>query len=159
VTRDDLTGIGNRRALAAFAADAGRRGTDHIAVIMVDVDDFKEVNDRYGHHEGDLVLARIAQVLDQAVRPEDLAVRLGGDEFMLVLAGVDADVAGERATRIMDQIDDQPWGDLSPGLQIAVSMGVAVGRRADLDAVRARADRALYESKRSGGHQATRSNL
>jgi diguanylate cyclase len=157
VTRDDLTGIGNRRALAAFAGDPGRRGTDRVVLIMLDVDGFKGVNDRHGHRHGDLVLARIAQVLGRAVRSQDLAVRLGGDEFMLVLAGVDADVAGERAAGIMNQIDDQPWGDVIPGLHLTVSMGVAAGSRADLEALWARADRAMYESKRAGGHQVTRS--
>ena len=157
VTSDELTGIGNRRALAAFAADMGRRDTDHIVLITLDVDGFKEVNDRHGHHEGDRVLARIAQVLDEAVRPQDLAVRLGGDEFMLVLAGVDAEVGAERAAGIMDQIDGQSWSDMTPGLQLTVSMGVAAGGRADLDAVWARADGAMYESKRAGGHRVTRS--
>ena len=55
----------------------------------------------------------------------------------------------------MDEIDDQPWDDVSPGLKLTVSMGVAAGTRAHLDAVRARADRAMYESKRAGGHQVT----
>ena len=156
VTRDDLTGIGNRRALAAFIADLDRLGVDRIALIMIDFDQFKDVNDRHGHHVGDAVLARIALVLDQGVRPLDLAVRLGGDEFVVVLAGVDVDVAGDRADSIMDQIDKEPWNDLSPGLRVTVSMGVAGGRRTDVDVLRAGADRAVYESKRTGRHRVTR---
>jgi diguanylate cyclase (GGDEF)-like protein len=156
VTRDDLTGIGNRRALVAFTTDLERRGVDQIGLIMVDIDRFKEVNDRHGHNAGDAVLTRIAVLLDDSVRPVDLAVRLGGDEFMVVLADVDVDVASERAANLIDQIDEQSWSDVNPELQVTVSMGVAAGRRVDLDSVRAGADRAVYESKRAGGHKVTR---
>ncbi len=156
VTRDDLTGIGNRRALAAFTEGLDRRGVDRIAFIMVDVDRFKEVNDRHGHDAGDDVLQRIGRVLDHGVRPVDLAVRLGGDEFLVALTGVDGDVAMERAARIMERIDAQPWHEASCGLDVTVSIGVAAGDRGDIDAIRARADRAVYESKRLGGHRVTR---
>jgi diguanylate cyclase (GGDEF)-like protein len=155
VTRDDLTGIGNRRALAAFTADLDRRAVDDIGLIMVDVDQFKDVNDSHGHHAGDAVLARIARILEQTVRPADLAVRLGGDEFMVVVSGVDLGVTHQRADAIMQAIDRHPWGDVKPGLRVTVSMGVAAGRRLDLDSVWTAADRAVYESKRAGGHRVT----
>jgi diguanylate cyclase (GGDEF)-like protein len=155
VTRDDLTGIGNRRALAAFTADLDRRAVDDIGLIMVDVDQFKDVNDSHGHHAGDAVLARIARILEQTVRPADLAVRLGGDEFMVVVSGVDLGVTHERADAIMQAIDRHPCGDVKPGLRVTVSMGVAAGRRLDLDSVWTAADRAVYESKRAGGHRVT----
>ena len=155
VTRDDLTGIGNRRALAAFTAELEFRGVERAAVMMVDLDRFKAVNDRHGHDAGDAVLARVARVLERTVRPSDLAVRLGGDEFMVVLADVSAQVAADRAARFIAEVDRQPWEEISPGLEVTVSVGVAAGRRVALDGVRAAADRAVYESKRSGRHRLT----
>lgn len=155
VARDDLTGLGNRRALASYAADMEGRGVGRVGVIMIDVDHFKQVNDRYGHDVGDLVLARVASILQQAVRPADIAVRLGGDEFMVVLADVDLQVASERAAAIIDHVERQSWAEIHDGLVVSLSIGVASGNRAGLDAVRAAADRAVYESKRAGGHCVT----
>jgi diguanylate cyclase (GGDEF)-like protein len=149
--RDDLTGIGNRRALASYTAEVQRLGTETLAVIMVDVDNFKSVNDKFGHDVGDAVLARIAGILDLGVRPGDLAIRFGGDEFLVMLANVETEVADQRARLLMKQIDEQAWEDLAAGLRIEVSMGVAAGRLADLGAVRAQADRAVYQAKNRGG--------
>ena len=149
--RDDLTGIGNRRALASYTAELERQGTETLAVIMVDVDNFKAVNDQFGHDVGDAVLARIARVLDLGVRPADLATRFGGDEFLVMLADVETEVADQRARLLMNQIDEQPWDELAEGLRIEVSMGVAAGRLADLESIRAQADRAVYHAKHRGG--------
>ena len=153
VSRDDLTGIGNRRALVAFTADLDRRHVERVALIMLDIDHFKEVNDRHGHDVGDAVLSRLATILHTAVRPADLAVRLGGDEFVVVLPGAEAETAAERAEQILDQVERHPWEEISPGLRVSVSLGVAAGDRVDLDVIRGRADRSVYDSKRAGGRR------
>lgn len=151
VRRDDLTGIGNRRALASYTADLHRSDAKGMSVLMIDVDAFKPVNDRYGHAVGDAVLSRLASVLDNGIRPTDLVIRLGGDEFLVILPGVDSDVAAQRASALMEAIDGQLWSELGPGLRVSVSIGVASGTLEDLESVRARADRAAYRAKRAGG--------
>jgi diguanylate cyclase (GGDEF)-like protein len=151
VSRDDLTGIGNRRALATYTADLHRADSKAIAVLMIDLDSFKPINDRYGHVVGDAVLSRIASILDAGVRPTDLAIRLGGDEFLVILPGVDVAVAGQRAAALMEAVMAQPWHELGPGLKVSVSIGVGAGVLDDFESVRARADRAVYRAKRSGG--------
>lgn len=149
--RDALTGIGNRRALDQYVAELPRRRVERVAVLMVDVDGFKKVNDGHGHDAGDSVLARIASVLEGGIRPADLAVRLGGDEFLVVLADADRATAVERADHLLRQIGGHPWQQVSPGLRVGVSVGVASGPLGEFDGVRAAADRAVYRSKRAGG--------
>jgi diguanylate cyclase (GGDEF)-like protein len=151
VSRDDLTGIGNRRALTRYTADLRRSDVKAVAVLMIDLDAFKAINDRYGHGVGDAVLSRIASILAASVRPTDLAIRLGGDEFLVILPGVDEEVAIQRAAALTAAVAAQPWPELGPGLSVAASIGVAVGPLDDFDSVRARADRAVYRAKRSGG--------
>jgi diguanylate cyclase (GGDEF)-like protein len=151
--RDDLTGIGNRRAFGQFVAELERRGIERLALIMVDVDRFKMVNDRFGHAVGDAVLSRLARHLDAGIRPSDLAVRLGGDEFLVALADAELSVAGERAAALMRELDAERWEQISAGLDVGVSMGVSAGRVAELAVVRSGADRALYEAKRAGGQR------
>jgi diguanylate cyclase (GGDEF)-like protein len=149
---DHLTGIANRRALATYSADLVSRRVEKVAVVMVDVDEFKLVNDGHGHNVGDQVLVRIASVLHQSVRPVDIAARLGGDEFLVVIANADAGVALQRAEAILSQIARQPWDELSEGLTVSVSIGVAAGDSAALETVRGNADRAAYYAKRKPGN-------
>jgi len=153
VNLDALTGVGNRRALARFLDDLRVAADSAIALILVDLDDFKDVNDRYGHAVGDAVLTRVARLLEHNSRHVDLAVRLGGDEFALLLAGAGLDVARARAESLMYQVDREPWEDLAPGLQVTLSIGVAAGAVAGVDTVSASADSALYGAKDAGGHR------
>ena len=143
---DSLTGIANRRALEARLHAMATPAT----LILVDIDRFKPVNDRFGHEIGDNVLRRIGQILRDCVRPGDLAARLGGDEFVLVLETADAEVAVRRGHEVRDRIRSEPWEDLSPGLRVAASVGVACGQSGERQLYRA-ADEALYEAKRAGG--------
>lgn len=150
---DDLTGIANRRALAMYAARLEQLDVGRVAVIILDIDGFKGVNDSYGHPIGDSVLLRVAAILTGSVRGTDLPVRIGGDEFLVALADTDITVARQRAHRLMKEFIDQSWSDVSPSLTVTVSMGVAGGPRSDFEAIRARADRAAYRAKHSGGNR------
>jgi diguanylate cyclase (GGDEF)-like protein len=149
--RDDLTTIGNRRALERYMVDLRQRGIDSVAFIMTDVDRFKAVNDEHGHQVGDSVLIGLARIIEGSVRPTDLAVRLGGDEFLLVLADADLTVARQRAETVMEQVAAKAWDSVSPGLRVTVSIGVAIGPPRDLYDVAARADHMLYAAKAAGG--------
>lgn len=156
---DELTGIGNRRAFHEYLAGIQRLDGGRIALILLDVDRFKGVNDGYGHLAGDAVLRRIARTLEQHIRPTDLAVRLGGDEFAVVLAGADLDVAVERATELLREFDGESFDDVSPGLEVAVSAGIASGPPSSLPDLLAGADAALYRAKADEGRPAGRSRL
>ena len=143
---DSLTGLANRRALEARLRNPSTAST----LIIVDIDRFKPVNDRFGHDVGDHVLRRIGQILRDCVRPGDLAARLGGDEFILVLDTADVDVATRRGHEVRDRIRAAPWDEVHPRLAVAASVGVACGEQSETELYRA-ADEALYEAKRAGG--------
>jgi diguanylate cyclase (GGDEF)-like protein/PAS domain S-box-containing protein len=156
---DPLTGLGNRlllvdrltRWVAAIAPDLHRS----VAVIAVDLDGLKRVNDTHGHATGDDLLRETARRLRTVVRDRDLVARLGGDEFVLLCAGVDTVGAARLAERIVTEIGS-PY--LLPGGVTAwsgASVGVTVtdDPREDVDTLLAQADRALYEAKGSGGNR------
>lgn len=148
---DDLTRLSNRRAMARYVEQLVSQGVSTVAIILLDVDRFKDVNDTYGHAVGDEVLIRLAGLLRAAVRSEDLAVRLGGDEFLLLLAASDADAMRRRAEAIHAAVDAEPWGEIAPDLTVRASVGVACGDPRLLDRVSLAADSALYRSKAAGG--------
>ncbi|MEU4158690.1 GGDEF domain-containing protein [Actinoplanes sp. NPDC026670] len=148
---DDLTGLANRRGYQAYLSGLGEKtGEQDYAVMMIDVDHFKAVNDGFGHDVGDLVLARLGQILALHVRPIDLAARLGGDEFVVILADVYTDIPAARAQQILDAVRSHPWDDLAPGLKVSVSIGVHHGSRRELPALLTDADRSLYHAKHDG---------
>jgi diguanylate cyclase (GGDEF)-like protein len=149
---DELTGLANRRGYRAYlnALLVPGAAPDEYAVMMIDVDHFKQVNDRFGHDVGDLVLARISQVLAAHVRPVDLAARLGGDEFVVVLAGVGPNHPEKRAQEIIDTVREQAWDELAPGLTVSISIGVHRGGVQDLPTLLTDADRNLYHAKNAG---------
>lgn len=148
---DPLTGLHNR----LFLADAARRlcaiddrnGGGSVAALMLDADHFKAVNDRYGHAVGDLVLRHVAASISAAVRPEDLAVRYGGEEFLVLLAAVDESVARDVAERVRAAVAVPSGGEPS----VTISVGLAQRRPGeDVESLVRRADRALYRAKNSG---------
>ena len=113
----------------------------------MDVDQFKEVNDRYSHSVGDEVLRRIAVILRTHCRSGDVPVRYGGDEFLILVFG-GPDAAEEVAARLHAAVRSAPWGQVAPGLVVTVSVGV--GHTAPSRGAIATADAALYEAKRAG---------
>ncbi len=149
---DPLTGLGNRRALEAMTPYGD------YALISLDLDHFKEVNDTFGHAAGDEVLRRISEVLGSCIRDGDSAYRLGGEEFLVCLPGAATDRAVAIAERIRTTIASLDLSGLSPGGHITVSVGVSDvvgGRRGDFANVMSAADEALYESKETGRDRVT----
>ncbi len=160
---DDLTGLSNRRAfedaLASEVERAKRFGGD-LALVLIDLDDFKSVNDTYGHPQGDLVLREVARVLRDSSREIDDPARYGGEELAVVLPGTDLEGAFNRAERIREEIGQLQIPRLDGGgtLSITASCGVAAGRAAGADgsALVQAADNALYEAKLSGKNTSVR---
>ena len=145
---DSLTGLANRRAFLDRLDELDLAGDNGYCLLYIDLDDFKPINDTYGHGAGDALLAQVASRIQTGVRPTDLAARLGGDEFAVVLTNaVDAEVI---ANRLIGSLQT-PFqiGDLD--VQIGASVGLAhrADARSGADLVR-RADVALYEAKQTG---------
>ena len=122
---DPLTGLYNRRYLSRCLDDvvarAGRAGTP-ISFLMIDVDHFKDVNDSRGHFCGDDVLRKIARILDKSRRAGDIAVRYGGDEFLMLAPNTDAQAARKFAERLRDAV---ATGDFKVDVDVTVSIGTA----------------------------------
>ena len=148
---DDLTGLANRRGLVRFTEGLRSQGVEAVAVALVDLDHFKSINDSYGHAVGDETLSRLAGILKRGVREEDLAVRLGGDEFLLLFALPDAEAARRRCEAIVASITSAPWGEVTQNLQVTASLGCAFGELDDFAGLTAQADAALYRAKQAGG--------
>ncbi len=149
---DALTGLWNRAAIVELLvrelARADRDGTD-VAVVMGDLDHFKNVNDTYGHAAGDRVLAETAQRLRTVVRAYDAVGRYGGEEFLIVLPKCDLDAAAKQAERLRMEVAAVPIEFEGQQIAVTISLGVAAGRCAVDELVRA-ADEALYAAKRAG---------
>jgi diguanylate cyclase (GGDEF)-like protein/PAS domain S-box-containing protein len=145
---DALTGAANR---ARFFAEIDRRepGT-HTAVLYIDLDGFKPINDQFGHRVGDLVLIEVTRRVCAVVRPSDLVARLGGDEFAVLCPGVaDADEATGIAERVVDAVA-APMQVVDHQIEVGASVGVAVTDTAPGEWLLDAADRALYEVKATG---------
>jgi diguanylate cyclase (GGDEF)-like protein len=159
-TTDDKTGLlnaGTWRALAHTELERATRHGQRLAVLMVDLDFFKGVNDRYGHLVGDQALRAVAEAMRGAVRSTDLVGRFGGEEFVILLAGADRTGAVEIGNRIRERvrgmrIEDPIIGGAYPDLRLTVSVGVAVFPDAggDLAELLMKADAALFAAKDAG---------
>jgi diguanylate cyclase (GGDEF)-like protein len=147
---DDLTGLANRRALSRFTRGLLSRGVRTAAVALIDLDRFKSINDCHGHAVGDAVLSRVAGLLRAGVREQDLVVRLGGDEFLLLLTVPDVGPARRRCEAILDSCATSDWDEISPGLTLTASFGVAHGSLEEFGELCAAADAALYRAKEAG---------
>ncbi len=152
---DGLTRLLNRRGFMAFASDAMEdysRDTGEFAILMIDLDRFKSINDTHGHAAGDLVIHQVASVVSTLVRPTDRVGRFGGEEFIVLLREVTAKGAETTAERIRQAVAESavPFND--GNISVTLSIGVAVARMTDRDVqdVIERADLALYAAKNSG---------
>jgi len=151
---DGLTGLHNRRALDARLetelARSRRNGTP-LSLMMLDIDNFKEVNDRYSHTVGDEVLKHLAHLLRSHLRDVDLCARFGGEEFAVVMPDTSAAGAAEVAEKLRGVVEAERWDGLHHGIQLTVSLGVASLRpQEDGGILLARADAMLYRAKRMG---------
>jgi diguanylate cyclase (GGDEF)-like protein len=152
---DPLTGLHNRRHLAVLAEELARAAAEGrpVSLMIFDIDRFKQVNDTRGHRGGDRVLVSVARELVRNSRDTDTPCRYGGDEFLVLLTGMDARAAGKAAERLRSAVSDTPvkFGDAA--IPITISAGVASvqpGGRADLASLIEAADRALYAAKQGG---------
>lgn len=151
--RDELTELPNRRGttrqIEVLISRARRHGHE-LALLLVDADHFKQINDDHGHATGDLVLREVAHRLRERVRREDLVGRWGGEEFVVVLPETTRDAASAVAQSLRAAIGGAPITADAAALPITVSIGVAAWLGDDLDALVDRADRALYAAKAAG---------
>lgn len=147
---DELTALFNRRgALAAVATALARRKATTHATLLVDIDNFKNINDTYGHAAGDSVIARLAASINRCIRAGDICARLGGDEFMIFAPDCDLDGAREIAERLLNSVRTDLGADAAA---YTISVGISVEKHlnADFDAMYRRADTALYQAKSDG---------
>ncbi len=163
---DELTGLFNHRRfqeVISAEVERARRYGQEMGLIMLDIDNFKQVNDRYGHLQGDLVLREVARVLRQSSREIDEPARYGGEEMAVALPQTDLEGAFQFAERVRHSVEalDLPLLSGDGTLKVTASFGVASlasANHADKDALVAAADSALYEAKRAGKNRTVRAN-
>lgn len=152
---DHLTGLYNRRYLTGFLESRYERDTTRagLSLVLMDLDDFKAVNDRYGHAVGDQVLVRVAELFMGTFRSEDIVARWGGEEFAVAMPALGCSEATAIADRVCQDIENHDWSRLGDGLKVTVSVGVTCAREAGaggLGELLRLADQRLYEAKRGG---------
>jgi diguanylate cyclase (GGDEF)-like protein len=150
---DPLTGMLNRKALAVRVQELSQQSSvtgEPVGVIVADLDRFKQVNDTRGHATGDAVLTAVAYVLRKQLRAFDLAYRLGGEEFLILVPGSDLAHTAELAERLRERVCASPVGE---GVHVTMSLGVGASQQGECfnyASVFSVADSALYRAKRSG---------
>lgn len=163
---DALTGLANRRKLltdGVAAVDAAYSRNEPLAVLMIDIDHFKRVNDTFGHAVGDTALRAVADLCRAAIRQTDLAARLGGEEFVVVLPNTTEPQALEIAERFRGAVQNYSIaGDDAPTIRLTVSIGIAClapDGRDDFDTLLEEADLALYAAKSQGRNRVVRADV
>jgi diguanylate cyclase (GGDEF)-like protein len=151
---DQLTQLPNRRYFDEYCTliASRRRTSDRVAILSVDVDHFKRLNDTYGHQVGDVVLRSIGNAIQASVREDDVPARYGGEEFVVLLRNPAPGVALEIGERIRQNVREMDLVEAGVTDRVTVSVGVASGQQAGetIDEIVERADRALYTAKRTG---------
>jgi diguanylate cyclase (GGDEF)-like protein len=153
-SRDELTGLWNRREFMRLLQDESRRAIRsrlNFSVAVIDIDHFKQVNDRFGHLVSDAVLHELGQLMESARRATDSVARYGGDQFTLLLVQAKRSTATVALERTRNRVLQHDWANIAPGLQLTVSAGVAEWQPGEtLLQVLNRADVALREAKDAG---------
>jgi two-component system cell cycle response regulator len=157
--RDALTGLYNRRYLnekLPTILGSARMDRRPVSLAIVDLDHFKRINDTLSHSTGDEVLKQVSELIAEAATEDgSIAARLGGEEFLLILPGVDADEAHRRCEHLRRRLQSYAWRPLTGDLTVTTSIGVATSPRGDdvMSDLLARADENLYAAKRGGRNQ------
>ena len=155
--RDPLTGLNNRLAMEMNLPreiDLAKRHSQAMAILVMDLDGFKAINDGHGHDVGDQVLREVAEVISQVVRNTDLVFRYGGDEFVCGLAQTDIHGAIDVSERIRSSIDNLELSAFGVAGQVQISIGITLVRHGDtFMSTFKRADKALYQAKLNGKNQ------
>jgi diguanylate cyclase (GGDEF)-like protein len=162
-TTDDLTGLLNRRAFSIVMERhmaSYQRTPQAFCILLIDIDHFKSINDRYGHDVGDQVLKRVGELLRHKLRRSDVAVRWGGEEFLVLLQGCDLVEAGQIAEKLRHGLEVERIFTEKHTIQITLSIGVSKYRdRESPDHCIQRADAALYEAKNNGRNRVRTAEL
>ncbi len=155
--RDGLTGVGNRSALENnLERDIAlaKRHNQPLTVLVIDIDNFKDVNDNFGHSAGDHILKAVAEEMRHCCRDADSSYRFGGEEFVILLNKTDADGSAVVAERLRRNIESMASSYEDQAIDVTVSIGVATLLKDDnLPSLFARADKALYQAKNNGRNQ------
>lgn len=152
---DPLSGLPNRRSFMQYAADMlkhYKHDGRSFALVMIDIDRFKGVNDTYGHHAGDAVISAVAGMLAKEIRPTDKVARFGGEEFLVLLRETTERDALSTAERLRARVEALPIPTEGHVLRVTISLGVSVSLPSDADVheIIGRADKALYQAKNTG---------
>ncbi len=160
---DSLTKLGNRRAFDEALAEVSarqRRFAEQTALLAVDIDYFKRINDTYGHAVGDQAISLIADIMTRNVRPFDKVFRIGGEEFVAILPGADSFGAVDVAERLREIITATPFETGNGAVSLSVSIGIATTRQTtEPAALLEAADAALYRAKESGRNRVIVSDI
>jgi len=154
-TTDEMTGICNRRHFLTLAETEWRRFRDDgapFALLILDVDLFKSINDRFGHNVGDAVIRSVAAICQREKRDADILARIGGEEFVLLLPQTRRDEAVGFAEKLRQRVETEPFVHDGESVRLTISIGVAEAEAgmAEIGDIMKRADQALYDAKRGG---------
>jgi diguanylate cyclase (GGDEF)-like protein len=159
---DVLTGLLNRRAMEDAIGEQvqrGRRTGEALALLMLDIDHFKSINDRFGHPVGDLALQHVARILRSSVREIDHLARIGGEEFLVLMPATSLDTARPAAERLREQVAMHPlhWHGGSVDLSVSIGIAQSAGAHEETSRLLVRVDAALYQAKAQGRNRVAES--
>jgi len=161
-TRDSLTGIYNRRKFFQLAEQMYADASDDLYALMIDIDHFKRVNDRYGHHTGDIALKNITSAISQVLPDSSLFGRMGGEEFAVLLKAGDHAQAMEVSSRLQQKVSESSItteGGLTISCTISSGVSCKQEETSSLDSLLRQADKALYEAKEGGRNRSIFRNV
>jgi diguanylate cyclase (GGDEF)-like protein len=155
-TTDILTGVMNRAGVQQFLRRLFESGINRnqMGVLLFDIDRFKDINDRFGHDEGDLVLARVARIINDKIRRTDIFGRWGGEEFIVICSQIHEERLIALADKLREAVEQSAFEIQGRPVNVTVSVGATtVNAHEAFETVFKRADKALYKAKNSGRNQ------